>query len=325
MANSNVDKYTERFSSELYDFLIFLDKLVPQERTQQIIGKYEKLSIIKIAGRYNKIITQRKDLISKRDQSIFEKPFFIIPEVDLSFYWNNIPNTHHKIIWDTLTKLLICSNIILGEHPHVNEQHQQNVKTVSTKTDVDLIAGVGCDNQQISTDTIAEDIDANKLAGNPMFNMIKDKLNMDEITEKLKTTDKQSITDMTDNFKKIISPNIEDPAVSGLIGDMITDIGDELKNTDLTNGDLFGNLMHIAEKMSTKVSSNPNMKNCTPDKLLASTNSIMKSMGMPDGFNLMSMMNGDPSVLTNMMGSLGNSDQIKDIVGMMNNANKKQK
>ena len=55
---------------------------------------------------------------------------------------------------------------------------------------------------------------------------------------------------MTQEVKKIFDPHINDPEISGLFGSMINDIGNELKSTDLSKGDLFENILHIAEKMS---------------------------------------------------------------------------
>lgn len=323
MESSTIDKYITRFSHELQGLLIYLDNLVPIERTQQILEKFDKLSMIKIIKRYHSIMTPNKELISKKDVELFSTPCYIVPEINLSFYYENLPDTKRKVIWDALMKLLICSNIVIDNSNETKNKIE--VPKRDEKKDVDLMAGVGNNDQTFSTDTIIADGEKNKLDGNPMFNLIKDKLNVDEITDQLKHTDKNTISQMTNDVKNIIAPNINDPAVSGLVNDMISDIGDELKNTDITNGDLFGNLINIAEKMSTKVAANPNMKNCTPEKLLASTKAIMKSMGMPEGFNPMDMLGNDPSALNSILGSLGgNSEQTKKAMNAINDMMKKK-
>lgn len=336
MDQTTSNKYIKGFSNELLNFLVFIEELIPTASTQKILSKYEKINTMKIIKRYNNVMNPLKEKLTQRDVNLFSKPLFIIPEFDMSFFWDNLPVENKDHVWETLSRLLIYSNILLA-----NPAQQAPVKVIEKKKDpikeVNPFIGIGENNTNISVDSLRKEVESGKVDGNPIMKALKDKLNVDELSKQLQNVDKNSISQMTDEVKKIIAPHVDDPQVSGLIGDMLTNIGDELKNSDLSGGNLFETMLQIAEKMSTKLASDANNNKCSPEKLLASTQSIMKSIGLPENMNPNEMMAGiagnghgdagNPmAALMGMMtgGSGGNSDNtMAALMGMMNGMMKK--
>lgn len=305
MEQSEINKYIDGFSTELKNFLIYIDELVPTETTQKILSLYDKINMMKIIKRYHGIMSPLKDKLSGHDASIFVQCMFIIPEFNMSFFWENLPNDKRNYVWEVLMRLTIYSNIIVDNQKSnvtpdapKNEPKQKNKNT----KEVNPFVGVGTDGTNISVDTLQGEIDAGKTDTNPMMNMLSNALNMDELSKQLKEVDKESISKMTDEVKKMIAPHVDDPQVSGMIGDMLTNISDELKNSDLSNGNLMGTMMKIAEKMSVKLSTEGK---CSPEKLLASTQSLMKSIGLPENMNPTDILaKCDPSILSAVMSGM---------------------
>lgn len=305
MNNSVIEKYTDGFMTELYEFLKWLQEVMPTEQVMKIISLFEKINKRKIISRYYIITNTLSEQIKNKDSNIFNKELFIIPEIDISFFWHNLPVDKQKKIWYVMHRLLIYSQIIV-QHSTPKPQNEVENKQINNETnceqneDIDLMKGVGTNGTGASLDTLGCEIDAGAEDGNPLLKMVMDKMNPKEISKQLKNVDKDTISSMTDEVQKIIAPHINDPEVSGMLGNMLNDISDELQHTDLSKGDLFENIMGIANKLSTKMKDNDKLDNCTPDKLLAPIQSLMKQIGLPSNINP-----SDPSTLTALLGQIG--------------------
>jgi hypothetical protein len=297
---------------------------MPTDQVMKIIEIYEKINSQKIVSRYYTIANKLSDCIKNKDMSIFKESLYIIPEVDISFFWNNLPADKQKKIWYVMHRLLIYSQIIVQntETPtkKVHQENKQQTKQVNDD-DVDLMKGVGENGSGASINTLGEEIDSGENDGNPLLNMVMSKMNPEEISKQLKNVDKKTITTMTNEVQKLISPHINDPEVSGMLGNMLNDIGDELQNTDLSKGDLFENILGIANKLSTKMKDDTTLGNCSPDKLLAPMQSLMKQIGLPSNMNPT-----DPAMMTKLLGQMGgkNSGQMQAMMNMMKNMEKKK-
>lgn len=328
MEQQTINKYTKGFSKELLEFIIYIEELFPTETNQKILNNYQKINVMRVVNRYYNIMSPLKDRVTNRDETIFNQPLFIVPEFNLSFFWENMPKQHRDHVWKTLSRLMIYANIL--KDATAPPPQPQPVVTPPVK-EVNPYIGIGEDNNTISVASLQDEVASGKVDGNPIMKAIKNKLNIDELSKQLKNVDKESIAKMTDEVKKIISPHVDDPQVSGLLGDMLTNIGDELKNTDLTNGNLFESMLQIAEKMSTKLATDATGNRCSPEKLLASTQSIMSSIGMPANMNPADMMSGngfDPSMIASLMANLSggtgkSDDPMSSIMGMLGGMMKK--
>ena len=122
MEQSNINKYVKGFSNELLNFLVYIDDLIPTETTQKIISKYEKLNMMKLIKRYRNTVISLKDRITARDVTIFSSPLFIVPEFNMSFFWNNLPDKNKDHVWEVLSRLIIYCNIVENN----NTQTPQN-------------------------------------------------------------------------------------------------------------------------------------------------------------------------------------------------------
>jgi len=321
------NEYIAKFSGELYNFLVFMNELMPIEATEKIIEKYPKINMIKIITRYRNIMKPLKDKIVKHDPSIFKQSLFIIPEFNLSFFWRNLPDDKKERVWKCIMTLLICSDIILDNQTHSVSTDKTPEQPKVAKVEINPYMGVGGDTENISVGEINNELNnISPLEGNPIMNMLKDKINTEEITKQLGGLDKPAISKMTNDAKKMLMSNIDDPQVSNVIGGLLNGIGDEMCKTNLSDGNILDTIMNITEKLSDKMKNDVDANNCPPEKLLASAQSIMKGLGLPQNLNPADLSSSNPTQLLNLLSSMTGGkkdDTMTTIVGMMNTLMKK--
>lgn len=237
MSQEDSNKYISGFSHELEVFLDKLAELLPTEEIRKIVDKFPQLNKKKLLIKYYERTHQFKDRLTKRDETLFTKSWFVIPELDISFFWENLPS-HHQLIMSTLTKLSIYSSIVAD-----NERKNKQTKSIEQHKPLDMNTFIA----DMKKDTCDPSLNGN------------------------------SMSQVMDSVKKVVNSSV-DPAVSGLMNGLIEGIGEDLKNTDLTKGNLMENIMNIAMKHPLQIKDE---KDFPIDKLLSSAQSLMKNLGLP--------------------------------------------
>jgi len=321
MNTENYNKYLSGFSTELYNFLEYVDTIIPTLSTQSIMKKYSKLNILKLLQRYNKIATPLKQNITDRDESIFSVQFFVVPEFNMSFFWEHIPVDKREHIWKTLSRLLIYSNVVTdiltkGVSGKVEEMKVNEAK--KKKKRVNAFAGVGNVSQSdadFSIESLIKNREPQTNSGDKSMDMLmgvmkmmEKKFNLNGITDKLKDIkldQNNSVENMSGEFDKVLKNNVKDPEAYKFIKNMMDSFKGELEKKDLSHGDLTKNLIDAA--MATNKTIQTEMENGNvnfkPEQLLETAQSLMKGFGLGDNINLQEIMSKiSPDTLSNMNG-----------------------
>lgn len=114
MNTTETSKYIDGFSRDFSEFLTKMQKLMPCEEINKIIDKYPKLNKRKLIEKYHERTDKFADNIKKHDETLFNTSWYIIPEFDISFFWENLPE-YRNDIWKILTKLSIYCSIIFNK------------------------------------------------------------------------------------------------------------------------------------------------------------------------------------------------------------------
>lgn len=114
MNTDNSTKYVDGFIHELEQFLDKLVELMPVPTLKKIIAKLPQLNKRTLMKKFYERTKNNKERIMKRDTTLFKTPWNIIPELNISLFWDNLPD-HKQEIWETLTKLSIYCSIIYGD------------------------------------------------------------------------------------------------------------------------------------------------------------------------------------------------------------------
>lgn len=182
-------KYVNGFKTELSKFMLTINELMPSETTEYVFSKFPQLNMMKIITRFHKIMTPLKDKLTKHDPSMFENKLFIVPEFNISFFWENLPQ-HHQYIFSSLQRLLIYSNIVVDNSPQSTEttttkQSQEQQATDQNKR-FNPFEGVGGNNVGLSVNSLTQEMDKAGADGNPILGLLQGKIDKNAITEQLK-------------------------------------------------------------------------------------------------------------------------------------------
>jgi hypothetical protein len=317
----DIKQYLDRFSNELYSFLSTLDELMPTKTLQKILNNFDKLDTIKLVNVYRNQILKYKKNLTSHDVTIFSQPIFIIPEIDISFYWNNLPQNHQNTIIEKLLRLIVCSNIINEKLQQHNAQHvtkkSESTQLLCNKTQdqnehqksKNLFNGVGDDNVNISTETFVQESTEAQLDGNPLLSKLTEQLNVDQLSEQLNKIDGESINKITDGIGQYIDPHVKNPEVKTFLKGAMCNIVDKLKTHDFKNEGLFNVVKQISSEMADQLSSDSQNMNCPPEQLLESAQSILHGLGVgdnltPENLNTTSLM----TIATQLMSSINQNN-----------------
>lgn len=295
-----MDKYIAGFSEELTNLIFLVYELMPTTEVEHIINIFPKLNKLKLVDKFNANVLRFKSNIHQRDTSIFNAPLYIIPEFNMSKFWPNIPDTRKDEIWKMLTKLTIYASIINSMPNNDATPHAEKKCDNKNTKEINPYFGIKADPNGVSVNSMIDEIKKGETSGNPLVNMLKEKLNDPEIVDKLKNIDDAELSTIKSDIKNMMSPCISDPKISNLIDNMLCNISAELKGNDITNGNIFDNMVKIAEKMSKNVASDGSIKSIDPDVLLKSTQMMLNNMGLE---NIQSQLPPglDPSMLMGLL------------------------
>lgn len=164
-------KYIDGFKTELFKFMLTINELMPSETTEYVLNKFPQLNMTKIITRFHKIMIPLKDKLTKNDPSLFENKLFIVPEFDISFFWENLPQ-HHKYIWSSLQRLLIYSNIVMDNSQYSTETTTTTQQSTTQNKLFNPFEGVGGSNVGMSVNSLTQEIDKVESDGNPLLGLL---------------------------------------------------------------------------------------------------------------------------------------------------------
>jgi hypothetical protein len=204
--------------------------------------------------------------------------------------------------------------------------------------DVDPFLGIGVQQDDFGvSDMVVQSQDSNNTGsgsgsgsssmagiGSMMKLMGVDKmLDMTELSKQLQNIGKTEIDDATENIKSLLGNNL-DEGTTEMIGTILNDITDQLKNGDMSSGNPLEHIMGIAEKVAKNTMPKIDKNKIDMSKILESTNNIANNYRDKDGkpvlsgaANPFSMLSG---LLQSQMGGQGggnNPNQMKMMQDMM--------
>ena len=281
-----MEQLSQEFSLTLFELLRYLHTIFPTEDTEKLIDIYQKLDMNKIVIRINTILSKHKDTIEKDElePTMFVKPIFILPNIDLSKYYPRLNKDKKNRILLILKMLLLQSDMILSL------QRKKNLFHKSEK--INLSVGKLFDGQEYD-----KDIDPKDLASMSKVLGLDKMIDMKGLSEQLQTMTPEDIDKATDNIMGILG---NDTGSKKMIGDMLGMISGELKATDLKEKNPMELITGIAKKVAKRM--NPKLKSgeMNPDDLMKSMESLSGNIGNSDIFK-------------QVMGAINNPDEMDKI------------
>lgn len=289
-----MEQHYNNFITTFYKFIFDLNRYVPSTGTQNALDVYKNLDMAKVIFRTYHLLNDNNPKINNKDETLFNQPFIILPNVDVSHSWTKLIKGQKEKLFTYLRILLIESDILVNQQQ--STQSESNVEQASTQ-DVQLVqdqstelvkanpvefnpyVGIGeNNNQQYSVNEMfssLDNIEDDTTSGPGIETIAKmigiNKLvNLEELSTQLKGMKKEDIENATNSIKGLLGNNVDEQTTS-LISDMLTNISEEMKNNDMSKGDPLKNILSIAEKVAGTMKPKIEQGNIDISQLLQST------------------------------------------------------
>ncbi|ARF09417.1 hypothetical protein Indivirus_1_40 [Indivirus ILV1] len=329
-----MQQHYENFLTTLYKFVQDLDRYHQTDGTKQALEIYNKLDMAKVIYR---IYTLLKDntKISTKDESLFEKSFEILPNVDVAVCWVDLASNRKQKVWTYLSILQIESDILVNQPKQLPEQlpkQEPHQEPQQEPLAFDPYVGVGGNtsaqgyNVEQMYASLANMPDEESGSGPGLTSIAKliglDKMvNFEDLSEQLKNMKPEDIENATNNIKEMLGNNMDEKTTS-MLNSMLSDISLEMKSANLGGGDPFKNIMSVAETVAGKMK--PKIQNGELDinKLVNSTQAFASQCKDKDGNQIFAEGSNPFAMLNQLAASMaGRGGQPMNEQQMMSQAN----
>ena len=284
----------------------------------------------------------------------------IIPGLDMIYSWYCLSENDRTNLWFYIenmfisgtkmihlvnetnsfdTKILKEINYARIKKDFMTAFPEQEIEVVNVMNlDVDpFLLGVGSndnqdfgvDNMIASTQDLKNDVTTPGIGSIAKMLGVDKMLNMEELSKQLKNINKSEIDEATANIKNLLGSNV-DENTSDMIGNILNDITDQLKASDLSNGDPIQNIISIAERVAQNTLPKIDKNKVDIKKVFESTQNLANNYKDKDGKPFMANFGNGANpldILTSLMQNQNsnnppNKDQMKMAQEMMKTLSK---
>lgn len=329
------------FVTTFYKFIGDINRYVPTNGTKKSFEEFHKFDMAKLIFRTFHLLNDNITNINNKNELLFEKPFILLPDVDISSIWPNLIKGQKDKTWTYLNILQIESELLMNhttQSQSITEQQDITLSQTEVNDDQSLAmvhidaettsttepvpeefnpyVGIGCTNNTLygvnEMFSALPTEDENQSCGPGIETIAKmiglNKLvNFEELSEQLKNMKKEDIDNATNGIKGLLGDNI-DEKTSALFKTMLTDISEEMKSTELGKGDPFKNLMNIAETVAGKMKPTIEKDNIDISQLINSTQVFANQCKDKDGKPIFDGKMNPFSLLSQFVGNSAQGD-----------------
>lgn len=312
-------------------------------------------------------VSNNYELLKEKDPKLFQLKvtkednrqvtMTIIPGLDMIYGWYCLSDEDRNNLWFYIENMFISGTKMIHL---VNETSTNNFDTKILKEinysrikkdfttsfpdqqivnvmnlDVDpFLLGVGNNNEEFdieniiaSTQDIQKGIDAPGIGSMAKMLGVDKMLNMDELSKQLKNISKTEIDEATNNIKNLLGSNV-DENTSEMISGILGDITEQLKSSNLGNGDPIQNIINIAEKVAQNALPKIDKNKVDMQKVFESTQNLANNYKDKDGNPILAGLGNGVNpleMLTTLMQNQGNppnKEQMKMAKNMMKTLSK---
>lgn len=287
----------ESYIAEFNIFIRELNNFHPTEGTNVYIKKMNDSSkLIKIVLDAGSVLLSHKTRIASEDVSLFQEAFNIAYKINLTFYWKRTRDNPERrtYIWKMLKRLVVYAGIVV--------EPTKEILVAQDKVEEDnfnVIDGVQATEQLETLDTVTQQIDNipydREMLINKAMEMAGFKYNADELKNQIKNVNEDQLNQIPNMLQQMLGTQ-GDQELNNVLSVMTHDVGNVLKNTDVTKGNLFDNITGVAKQMIDKYANDDDGQHLQLEKLAVPMMAMMEKMGIPknmkdmDSSKLMTLM-----------------------------------
>ena len=346
----------------------FLDSILKGDVTIDGVSGMIKKIFTAVSGNYELLRDKSPKLfqlkvtkinkITKEDDK--EVTVTIIPGLDMIYSWYCLLDNDRDNLWFYIENMFISGTKMIHLVNETNTNSfdtkilkeinyarikkdfmtafpEQEIEVVNIMNlDVDpFLLGVGSndnedfgvDNMIASTQDIKNEVTSPGISSMAKMLGVDKMLNMEELSKQLKNINKSEIDEATANIKNLLGSNV-DENTSDMIGNILNDITDQLKASDLSNGDPIQNIISIAERVAQNTLPKIDKNKVDIKKVFESTQNLANNYKDKDGKPFMANFGNGANpldILSSLMqnpNSPPNKDQMKMAQEMMKTLSK---
>lgn len=317
----------KKFIMTFYQFIYDLNRYSPSKEAEKVLEIYSDLDMAKVIFRTYHLLKDNSDIITNKNDTLFGQPFIVLPSIDISTYWPNLIRGQKDKLWTYLNILLIQSDILMNhKNPMKNEPDIPTKLTENSdaqaKLEFNPYVGISPNGQTENKDYGVNEMFANiptfeddKPTGAGIESLIgmmgvNKMINLEELSDQLKNMKKEDIENATNNIKGFLGSNV-DEKTTNLITDMLSNISDELKNSEMGSGDPFKKILSVAESVAGKMRPTIDKDNIDVSQLINSTQVFANQCKDKDG-NPMFKGNMNPFAMLGQFANNINNNGLTD-------------
>jgi len=277
-----METHYKNFLTTFYKFVYDINRYVPSTSTQKALEVFNSLDIAKLIFRTYHLLKDNSAKLNNKDETLFQQSFIILPDVDVAVVWPKLIKGQKDKVWTYLNILQIESEFLMN--PQQTTQISEPVTVVSVPEEKKPLefnpyVGIGETNnkeygvtEMYSALPAMEDDKPSGPGIEAIANMIgiNKLINIEELTNQLKNMKKEDIESATNSIKGLLGNNV-DEKTSDLITSMLTNISDEMKNSEMGEGDPLKKILSIAESVAGKMKPQIEKDNIDVSQLINST------------------------------------------------------
>lgn len=283
-----MEEYNTRFKETLHKFVKEVHKVAKSKNTEKILSVFHKLKMDKTQEKILTNIGPYSDQIKNRDEKMFDNKIILIPGINLNTVWKKMSDSQKTKCWLYLKILYILSEIcttnvstmgdkILQTDTNVasetttdnteTESSNKNVEETDTENNDSSLKfnpyeGIGNNNEKYNVQDMFSGVEKLGNVEKPSLDSLVKTFGVDKFAEleklqdQLKNMNDGDIESATQNIQSLMGDNVD----KNTLNTLLTNVANELKNTDMSKGNIFENLSNIAENvtknMRTKIDNN---------------------------------------------------------------------
>lgn len=272
-----MEKDYKNFVLTLYSLINDLNRYYKTDGTTELLKVFEKLEMPKVIVKVNTTLSQYSKHINDKDSTMFKQSLLLLPDLDMSKYWEKLTSGQKNKIWTYLKILYLESDILINHKPNIE------ANTNTSQDTFDPFVGVGTNEEYNVEDVMkARELADTEVSSPGIESMISllglDKMiDMSALSEQLKNIKKEDIEGITDNLKNYLGEKGGDKA-SQLVSDIITNISEELSNNINNNNDTkpISNIFNIAKNVAGKMKSKVNQQDVNMQDIINTSQNLVE-------------------------------------------------
>lgn len=237
----DIEEAYSKFVLTLKKFLEKLHEISPKDGTEKMLKYFNKIRMDAIIKRYFTIMKKYNKHLETRNEEIFNKNIYILPDVNISEYWIDFNAEQKKKMWNYIHSMFILCEMMI-----INSQMKDNVFKGGEKKEFSM-------NKMFEGSELKKDYNPGSINELMKLAGIDKMIDVEELTSSLKNMKQEEIDEASKNIMGMIGVDENNEKMKNMLGGLLGDISGELKSRDFSQGNPIDSILSIAESVANKM------------------------------------------------------------------------